>query len=106
MQTKRTQKTPANLFPMLQRAARPGARLLLVGGTAFILNGKAHTHVREAVYKALLEKGWITSPRQIVPDLAESNVTSAGYARLAAMEAHRRKYTQLILSSESTQFIA
>lgn len=98
MQTKRKRKTPANLIPALQLAARPGARLILVEGVVFILNGKTHTHMREAVYKALLEEGWIASPRPIASDIAESCVTRAGYARLAAIDAHKRKYTQLMFA--------
>jgi hypothetical protein len=97
MQAKRT-KTPANLIPMLRLAARPGARLILISGTAFILNGKKHIHMREAIYKVLLEEGWITQPRPIASDLAESSVTREGYARLAAIDAHNRKYTQLMFA--------
>lgn len=98
MQAMQTHKTPANLFPLLELAAQPGARLILVSGKAFILSGKAHKYVREAVYKALLEEHWITNPRQITPDLAESGVTSQGYAQLAAIKAHKRRYTQLMFS--------
>jgi hypothetical protein len=98
MQAKRT-KTPANLIPMLRLAAKPGARLILVSGTAFILNGKKHIHMREAIYKkVLLEEGWITHPRPIASDLAESSVTREGYTRLSAIDAHNSKYTQLMFA--------
>ena len=98
MQKKRTRKTPTNLLPLLQLAAQPGARLIFVADTAFILHGKTHKYVHESICDVLLEEGWITSPRQITPGLAESSVTHAGYARLAALEAQKRKYTQLMLA--------
>lgn len=106
MTTKRTRKTPANLFALLQLAAQPGARLLVVASKAFIINGKTHKYMREATYKILLEEGWINTPRQIAPDLAESSVTREGYSKLAAMEAHKRKYTQLMFPIEVAQSAA
>lgn len=98
MRARQKCKTPVNLFPLLELATQPGARLILVDGKAFILSGKTHKYVRPAIYNALLEEDWITRPRQIAPDLAESSITGAGYAQLAAIKARRRKYTQLMFS--------
>jgi hypothetical protein len=95
---KKVSKRPANLIPMLRLATRPGARLMLVDGTAFILNGKEHTHMREATYSSLLEEGWITSPRHIAPGIEESSVTRQGYAQIVAIDAQKRGYTQLMFA--------
>lgn len=94
MQT-RKQKAKASALSTLLAATRPGARLLVVSGTAFLLNGKEHRHIQERAFSALIDAGWITQPRQIESTIAESTVTTAGYCIAQSLEAQKRAYKQL-----------
>lgn len=97
-----SKKAPAALVRTLLLAARPGARVLLVGGKAFILNGKEHTYISDRTYDALIEREWMTRPRQIEGDLAPCSITVAGYAAATAIDGQHRKYRQLELRFESS----
>lgn len=100
MPTTRKRKVPASLLVAL---SQPGTRLLLVAGTAFILHGKEHKHIPESTFAALIDAEWITRPRQIERDLEECQITPAGSALAAAIEAQRRTYKQLELRFEQQE---
>ncbi len=100
MQTNRKSKTPAHLIRSLLVAIQPGARLLQVDGTTFILNGKEHMYIGSKTYSAMIERGWITVPCQIEHNVAVCEVTRTGYAVAEAIEAQKRLYFQLQLCFE------
>jgi hypothetical protein len=94
-----TRKTSALTVKTLLHVAQPGARLLVIGDGAFLVNPATHDHwyTNSATFDSLRANGWITAPTAIDANVAESYITEAGRDVAAAVETAKRGYTQLSL---------
>jgi hypothetical protein len=97
---RKSQTAKRKRYPIRELLAfnQAGARLVIVDGEGFILNGKEHRHISRPSLLVLLEENWITQPSRVTDDLALSSLTSLGRAKAKALEAARRAYTQLEFS--------
>lgn len=88
---------------VLLRLATPQTRLLIIksAGTCevFLIRGKEHYYVNDALFRLLLAHEWITQPRALDPEgtLLEGYLTPAGYQLAEEIEAQRSNYAQLQL---------
>jgi hypothetical protein len=94
-----TRKTSALTIKTLLHMAQPGARLLIVGSGAFLVNPSTHDHwyTNGATFDSLRANGWISAPVAIDANVAEAYIMDAGRDIAAAIESAKRGYTQLEL---------
>jgi hypothetical protein len=94
-----TRKASALVIKTLLHVAQPGARLLVIGNGAFLVNPVTHDHwyTNSSTFDSLRANGWIEAPTAIDADVAEAFITEAGRELAQAIETAKRGYTQLEL---------
>lgn len=93
----------------LLRLATPHSRLLMIQSigpvyTVFLIRGKEHYYVSDAMFRVLLDHCWITPPSKRDEDgsLLESSLTPEGLELAHKLEAQKSRYAQLALWEQVT----
>ena len=104
----KTRRTSALVIKTLLHVAQPGARLLIVGSGAFLVNPATHDHwyTNSSTFESLRANEWITAPTAIDANVAECSITDAGQQVAAAIESAKHGYTQLALEEVLEQIEA